>query len=107
MKRWKKIYRGDTLIGYAGLDNGLKPCKPFEPAEDFAEVEHLFRKEQELEMLLDNDDLSDEQRLEIVEACDVVMEEILAPGVKVTTLDDIYCFDCIQLTIFDGRVCWR
>lgn len=107
MTRWKKIYRGDTLIGYAGLDNGLKPCNPFEVADGFAEVKHLFRKEQELEMLLDNADLSDEQKLEIVDACDAVMEQILAPGVKVTTLDDIYCFDCILLVIFDWRVCWR
>ncbi len=58
-------------------------------------------------MLLDNDALSDEQQLEIVAECDAIMEEILAPGVKMTTLEDVFCFDCIQLTIGDGRVCWR
>ncbi len=107
MKRWKKVYRGDTLLGYIGIDNESKPCSPFEAADGFWEVEHLFQKEQEIAMLLDNDALSEEQELEIVARCDTVMEEILAPGVKVTTLDDIFCFDCIQLIIFDERVCWR
>ncbi len=107
MKRWMKIYRGDSLLGYAGHDDGLGPCRPFEAAEGFREVESLFEKEHKTEMLLDNDALSDEQQLEIVAECDAIMEEILAPGVKMTTLEDVFCFDCIQLTIGDGRVCWR
>ncbi len=107
MKRYQKIYRGEKLLGYAGLDDGLGPCRPFEAADGFCEVEQLFKKEQEIAMRLDNDSLTDEQELEIVAACDAVMEEILAPGVKFTTLDDVDCFDCIQLSIFNGRVCWR
>lgn len=107
MKRWMKIYRGVSLLGYAGLDDGLGPCCPFEAADGFWEVESLFQKEYELGMMLDDDNLSKERELEIVDACDAIMEEILAPGVKMTTLEDTYCFDCIQLTIGEGRVCWR
>lgn len=102
-----KIYRGDTLLGYAGLDDGLGPCCPFEAADGFGEVAHLFQKEHELGLLLGDDDLSKKKQLEIVEACDTIMKEILAPGVTMTTLEDTYCFDCIQLTIGEGRVCWR
>lgn len=107
MKRWMKIYRGDSLLGYAGHDDGLGPCRPFEAADGFREVESLFQKEHELGSLLEADNLNVEKETEIVEACDAIMEEILVPGIKMTTLEDIFCFDCIQLTIGDGRVCWR
>lgn len=102
-----KIYRGNSLLGYVGLDDGLGYCHPFEAADGFEEVASLFQKEHELAQLLDDDAFSDDKELEIVEACDAIMAEILAPGVKMTTLEDTYCFDCIQLTIGQGRVCWR
>lgn len=106
MKRWLKIYRGGSLLGYAGLEDGLGPCCPFEAADGFWEIEPLFRQEHELTMQLAGD-LSDERESEIIEACDALMEEILAPGVSMKTLEDVDCFDCLQLSIGDGRVCWR
>lgn len=102
-----KIFRGQSLLGYVGREDGLGPCHPFEAAEGFTEVSSLFQRLHETELLLDNDDLSDERESEIVEAADAIMEEILAPGVTMTTLDDTHCFDCIQITIGEGRVCWR
>lgn len=102
-----KIVRGDSLLGYVGHDDGLGPCHPFEAADGFEEVAAMFQKEHELALLLDDDDLNDEREMEIIEACDAIMEEILAPGVRMTTLEDTFCFDCLQLTIGEGRVCWR
>jgi hypothetical protein len=107
MKRWLKIYRGVSLLGYAGLDEGLGPCHPFEAANGFWEVEPLFTQEHELTMQLADDNVSEERVSEIVEACEALMEEILAPGVSMKTLEDTHCFDCMELTIGDGRVCWR
>lgn len=101
-----QIYRGESLLGYVGLDDGPEPCHPFEAADGFEEVAPLFQKEHELGMLLGGD-LSDENELEIVEACEAIMEEILAPGVTMKTLEGTFCFDCIQISIGEGRVCWR
>ncbi len=97
---------GWFLLGYVGLEDGLGACHPFEAADAFWEIEPLFKQEHVLTMELAGDH-SDTREAEIIAACDALMEEILAPGVSMKTLDDVYCFDCMQLSIGDGRVCWR
>jgi hypothetical protein len=109
MKRWKTIYRGNKLLGYAGLDDGLGPCCPFEAAEGFFEIEHLFKEEDRLFeewAALDKRNNAKEE-MELVAKIDAVMAEILAPGVRMYEKDDNIGFECIDLTIAKGRVCWR
>jgi hypothetical protein len=109
MKRCQKIYRGNKLLGYAGLDDGLGPCRPFEAAEGFFEVEHLFKEEDRLTKewaALDKRN-NPEKELELVTEIESVMAEILAPGVRMYEKDDNIGFECIDLTIANGRVCWR
>lgn len=105
MKRHLKIYRGTSLLGYVGLDDGLGPCSPFEPAEGFSAVEALFHREYELAMQLDDTDPEEESQT--IEILDSLMEEILGPGITMQSMDGQQTFECMQLTIGDGRVCWR
>lgn len=109
MKRWLKIYRGNNLLGYVGLEDRLGPCSPFEPAEYFFEVEHLFKAEDclfEEWAALDKRN-NPEKELELVTKIETVMSEILAPGVRMYHMEDTIGFECIELTIAKGRVCWR
>ncbi len=108
MKRYQKIYRDNKLLGYAGLDE-FGPCRPFEAAEGFFEVEHLFKEEDRLTKewaALDKSN-NPKKELELVAQLESVMAEILAPGVRMYHIEDAIGFECIELTIADGRVCWR
>ncbi|MFO0923567.1 MAG: hypothetical protein U0905_13885 [Pirellulales bacterium] len=105
MIRQLKIFRGNTLLGYVGLDDGLGHCRPFEPAEGYSEIEALFLREHELSMQLEDSDPEEESKM--IEILDSLMEEILGPGVTIQSMDGTQSFGCLQLTIGDGRVCWR
>ncbi len=109
MKRYQKIYRGKKLLGYAGLDDERKPCRPFEAAEGFFEVEHLFKEEDRLtkEWIALDKRNNPEKELELVGKLEAIMEKILEPGVRMYHMNDDIGFECIDLTIADGRVCWR
>ena len=109
MRRRYKIYRGDQLLGYVGFDD-KSPCERFEPAEAFHEVEALFAREHELSMRAGNLHQSkyEHQVDNLIRDAERVMDEILAPGVRFEAMEDILCsFECDQLSIFEGRVCWR
>ncbi len=109
MKRWQKIYRGTTLLGYACLDDGLKPCSPFEVAEGFFEVEHLFDEEACLteEWAALDKGANPKRELELVAKLDAVMAKLLAPGVRMYYMEDSIGHECIDPTTTKGRVCWR
>ena len=109
MKRCYQVYRGDQLLGYVGLDD-QSPCEPFEPADGFREVEALFAKEKEVATLaceLDRTGQREQADAMFLEA-DKLQDQILAPGVRFEALEAMLSsFECIGLSIFDGRICWR
>ncbi|WP_182865990.1 hypothetical protein [Stieleria mannarensis] len=109
MRRRYKIYRGDQLLGFVGFDD-QSPCEPFEPTEAFIGVEALFEKENELAKLAAEADAArDLARFDqLIDEMNQVMDEIVAPGVRFEAMESILgSFECDQLSIFDGRVCWR
>jgi hypothetical protein len=102
------IYRGNELLGYVGSDDAW-PCEPFEPADAFHQVALLFAKEHELAMKsaeLSRTSHADEAN-EVMASADRVLNEILKPGVRFHHMDGSFAFDCIGLSIAEGRVCWR
>ncbi|WP_206036389.1 hypothetical protein [Crateriforma spongiae] len=73
-------------------------------------MKDLFDKEHELGRLAGEvDERGDVERFDqLMSEADAVMDEIVAPGIHFEALEKILCsFDCDQLSIFDGRVCWR
>lgn len=109
MKRRYEIYRGSKLLGYVGFDDQA-PCEPFEPAEAFAETETLFNREYEASARAGevNEDKEPDRFDKLMSEAEEIMDEIVAPGIRFKALEDTLCsFDCTQLSIFDGRVCWR
>ncbi len=109
MKRRYRVFRGEVVLGYVGFDDQW-PCEPFEPTDAFNEVKDLFDKEHELGRLAGEvDERGDVERFDqLMSEADAVMDEIVAPGIHFEALEKILCsFDCDQLSIFDGRVCWR
>ncbi|WP_148080128.1 hypothetical protein [Roseimaritima ulvae] len=109
MKRCYKIYRGDEVLGFAGLDDQW-PGEPFEPAESFSATEELFAKEHEVAMQASEFDRvgQRDQADSLFLEADRLQDQILAPGVRFEAMQDMLAsFDCISLWIFDGRVGWR
>ncbi len=91
------------------LGRRTEPCRPFEAAEGFFEVEHLFIEEDRLtkEWIALDKRNNPEKELELVGKLEAIMEKILEPGVRMYHMNDDIGFECIDLTIADGRVCWR
>ncbi|MCC9600785.1 hypothetical protein LOC67_09430 [Stieleria sp. JC731] len=109
MQRRYELYRGDEFLGFVGSDDQW-PCEPFEAAPAFEALADLFAKEHELSMLaceMGRIGKLDQEEALFIEA-DKLMEQILEPGVRMKALHPIDCsFECIDLSIHDGRVCWR
>lgn len=110
MQRNYRVHRGEDVLGYVGSDERF-PGEPFEPAAAFFEIESLFAKEHELVMRaadLDQMGRVDEAESVLNDEVEPIIQQILAPGVRFEALRTILCsFECLELSIFDGRACWR